>query len=110
MKKLLIKAIKLLNHFTNNTVSADVEADSLYNCMVYKSDPLRTLKVFEALERRVELEMILEEERCASICRAVNTKWKYPTIGSNKKQYNTDFDKPLSEIETDYTIVNAKKL
>jgi len=107
MKKLLIKAIKLLNYFTNNTVTAEIEADSLYNCMVYKSDPLRTLKVFEALEKRIELEMFLEEERCASICRAVNTKWKYPTVRTKKQALDPNFDKPLSEIETVYSIVKS---
>lgn len=76
MKKLLIKAIKYIHHFTNNTVSDKDEADTLYNCMAYKNNPLLTLRVFEELEKRVESEMKLEEKRCAEFCRAVNAKWK----------------------------------
>jgi len=93
--KRLFKAIKWIHSFTNHTVSAEIEADSLYNCLVYKNDPIRTLRVFEALEKRMESEMRLEEKRCDSVCKRINAKYqKQPEI-INIKVIDPIFEKPI---------------
>lgn len=74
--KALLKAIKYIHSFTNHTIPVKDEADSLYNAMAYKNDSMRTLQIFEALEKRVELEMRLEEQKANMFCAAVNSKWK----------------------------------
>lgn len=76
MKKLLIHLVKYINHFTNTTVTAEQEAEQIYNYMIYKGNPLRTIEIFEALESRVEHEMRIKEKEYAKVCKAVNTKWQ----------------------------------
>jgi len=93
--KRIFKVLRWIHDFTNHTVPLEIEADSLYNCMAYKSDPIRTLRVFEALEKRMELEMRLEEKRCSSVCRIINTKYqKQPEI-LNMKVIDPVFEKPI---------------
>lgn len=97
--------VKYINHFTNERVSNEQEAESLWNCMVYKDDPERTLKVFEALENKVKNEMAIYQKKSASICMAINTKYKPEPVKA--KVYDLNFDKPLSEINVDFTEVKA---
>lgn len=68
--------VKYVNHFTNHTVSAEQEAYDVWKWIEDKKNPLRTLEIFEALEKRVELEMRLEEQKASAVCRAVNKKWQ----------------------------------
>lgn len=96
MKK-LIKTIKFIHSFTNHTVSVQDEADSLYNCMAYKSDPLRTIEVFKALETRIELEMRLEEKRCSNVCGVINSKWQKEPEYLELKVIDPIFEKPIKK-------------
>lgn len=82
MKKLL-SIIKYIRHFVNSEVKPEHEANDIWEYMIKRSSPIHTIEVFKALEKRAELEMRLEEKRCAEVCRAINEKWmpepKQPT-------------------------------
>lgn len=96
--------VKYINHFTNQSISYEQDARSLYNCMVYKDDPIRTLKVFEAFEIIVKNEMAVYEKKSSEICRAVNSKWTPEPMKLERKPYVYDpnFDKSLAELEVKY--------
>lgn len=74
MKKLL-SIIKYIRHFVNSEVKPEHEANDIWEYMIKRSNPIHTIEVFKELEKRAELEMRLEEKRCAEICKAVNSKW-----------------------------------
>lgn len=106
MRKLSFKIVKLINWFFNESLTVEEKANSIYGLLKDKN-PLVTIAIFEALEKRVESEMRIEEEKSVSICRAVNTKWKYPTYEA--KKYNTDFDKAYETVVNNFEIITAKK-
>lgn len=102
MKKFL-SIIKYVRHFVNSSPTAEQEANDIWEYMIQRSNTLHTLDIVKALEKRAELEMLLEEKRCAEICRAVNSKYSK----FQPKIYNPDFDKPLSESNVEFEIIKA---
>jgi len=99
MKKLL-KLLKYLNALTNNNLTSKEEAEQILKFLLLKNSTIKSIEVWEALEIAMECEMKKRENEAAYLCRAVNTKWK-----SHSKVYDPNFDKPLSEIETNFEIV-----
>lgn len=99
MKKLL-SIIKYIRHFVNSEVKPEHEANDIWECMIKRSNPIHTIEVFKALEKRAELEMRLEEQRCSEICKAINSKWKPEPI--KPRYYDPNFDKSLNELEISY--------
>lgn len=96
MKKIL-SIIKYIHHFTNNSVTPEQEANEIWEYMIKRSNPLHTLDVFKALEKRAEVEMRLEEQRCAEICRAVNSKWKKQPTYFELLIKDPIFESPIKE-------------
>lgn len=104
MKKLL-KMLKHLNSFTNNSLTAKEEADQILKFLVLKNSTAKSIEIFEALEIAMEFEMKKREAEASFTCRLVNSKWKYPT-----KKYDPNFDKPLSDLDVNYEIVEPNKV
>jgi len=99
MKKLL-SIIKYIRHFVNTEVKPEHEANDIWEYMIKRSNPIHTIEVFKALEARAEAEMRLEEQRCAEICKAVNSKWKPET--TKPRYYDPNFDKSLNELNVTF--------
>jgi len=103
MKKLL-KLLKYLNNLTNNHLTAKEEADQILKFLLLKNSTIKSIEIWEALEIAMECEMKKRESEAAYTCRAISTKWKYPS-----KVYDPNFDKPLSNLEVVYEIVEPVK-
>jgi len=95
MKKLL-SIIKYIRHFVNIEVKPEHEANDIWEYMIKRSNPIHTIEVFKALEKRADLEMRLEEQRCAEICKAVNSKWKKPPTYLELLVKDPIFERPIS--------------
>lgn len=103
MKKLLV-LIKYIRHFVNERPTPEQEANDIFQFMLLRSSTTHTIEIFEALEIIIETEMKKQEAEFAKNCRAINSKWrKDPEI---IKSIDPNFNKPLSEIETNYEIIN----
>jgi len=67
MKKLLMYFVKCINHFTNSKLTADSEAESLFNYMIYKSSPLHTLEVNNALQDKLQNFFLAKKKEYAAL-------------------------------------------
>lgn len=67
MKKLLMYFVKCINHFTNSKLTAESEAESLFNYMIYKSSPLHTLEVNNALQGKIQNYMLAKKKEYAAL-------------------------------------------
>jgi len=103
MKKLL-RLFKFINNWTNNELTAKEEAEQILKFLLLKNSTVKSIEVWEALEIAMECEMKKRESEAAYACRMINSKW-----ASIQRNYDPNFDKPLSEIETDYEIVQPIK-
>lgn len=68
MKKLLLYFVKCVNAFANDKLTAEQEAETILRYLLFKSDPLHTLSVNEALQRQLKTEMIKLRTQYSSIC------------------------------------------
>lgn len=101
MKKLL-RLFKYINNLTNNELTAKEEAEQILKFLLLKNSTIKSIEVWEALEVAMECEMKKRESESAYACRMINSKWV-----SIQKNYDPNFDKSLSEIETNFEIVKA---
>ena len=102
--KTLLKIIKYLNNLTNNHLTAKEEAEQILKFLLLKISTIKSIEIWEALEIAMECEMKKRENEASYICRAISSKWLTQT-----KIYDPNFDKPLSEIETNFEIVEPLK-
>ena len=102
MKKLL-KLLKHLNALTNSNLTAKDEADQILKFLLLKNSTVKSIEVWEALEIAMKCEMKKRESEAAHTCRVINSKWY-----NQSKMYDPNFDKPLSEIETNFEIVSPE--
>jgi len=96
----LLKALKYINLFTNNILTPKEEAEQVLNYMLLKNNTIRSIEIFEALELSFKCEMKKREAEASYVCRLVNSK--YP---KEPKIYDPNFDKPLSEMNLNFEIV-----
>lgn len=54
MKKRLLYFVKLINHYTNSTLTPTKEAQSVVNYMFYKTDVLHVIAVNEEIEKQIK--------------------------------------------------------
>lgn len=97
MKKLLV-LIKYIRHFVNERPTPEQEANDILQFMILRSSTTHTIAVYNALEIAIEVEMKKQEAEFSKNAKAINSKWrKDPEI---IKSIDPNFNKPLSEIET----------
>jgi len=77
MKKLLLYFVKLVNHFTNEKLTAEQEAEAILKYMLFKSDVKHTLEVSEALNRQLGDVMRKTRTEYSAICFKIEEV--YPT-------------------------------
>lgn len=100
MKKILILC-KLINHWTNNQITAKEEAEQILKFMLLKNDTPRVIQVYEELERLTALEMDKRAFEALKTSKLIRSKWSKESIVKHP-----DFDKKLSEINVNYETVN----
>lgn len=74
MKKISFYLTLLFRNTINEQVDASQLAQEVFN-LIKSKNALRTLEIITAFEKVAEQEMRKEEQRCAEVCRAVNSKW-----------------------------------
>ncbi len=76
MKKILLYGFKYFNHFTNEKLSAEEEAEYVLRYLLLKSTPIHTLAVNEALQRKLLIIMREEEQKAIKTKQAINYAYK----------------------------------
>lgn len=97
MKRILLTALKLVNYWTNNEITAKEEAQQILKYLVLKNDTARSIEVYEELELAMELEMDKRDREALKTSNLIQSKFgrKYRVIDPN-------FELPLSEIEVEF--------
>jgi hypothetical protein len=73
MKKLLLYALKTLHNLTNHIPTAEEEAKTILNYMLFiKGDVKRTLSVYDALENQLAVNMVEEKRKAIEVVRNID--------------------------------------
>jgi flagellar motility protein MotE (MotC chaperone) len=102
MKKISLYITILFRKTINEKIDATQLAQEIFNGIIKRKDPLRTLELIKALEVVFEEEMKKEEKRCSEICRSVNTKWQKEPV----KVYNLYTDTRVEDLQVKYELLS----
>jgi len=85
------------------TIEQKSKLDLISELLVHGNTTIEALQLFDKVKANFNHEMKQREKQAAYECRMINR-----ANLSTAKIFNPDFDKPLSEIEVNYEILNKK--
>lgn len=97
MKRILLTALKLVNYWTNNEITAKEEAQQILKYLVLKNDTARSIEVYEELELAMELEMDKRDREALKTSKLIQSKF-----GRKSRVIDPNFELPLNKIEVEF--------